>query len=377
MIYPKNQKEEKEKSILLGLVELYVMTGKPVGSKTLKERGFESISSATIRNYFTKLEKEGFLAQKHTSGGRVPTTLAYKFYAEYHRGVAGIKEGDFEAIRNGLDKETSEIVRYLQDASHLLSDLTQGAIFLSSPRFDRDLVSSVKLMAIDSKRYLCVLVTDFGLIHTEILHSPKKLSNFALKRIEKYFCFRITGLERPTLSIQEERIASDFYNEILLRHVIDYSNFSAEDVYKTGFSKLLHFFEFQDKTALLEGLSIFENLAYVKKLLKKCTESRELLFWIGDDLVRGNTQTSVIAVPYSIHGKPVGSVALLGPIRMPYPKIFGIMRAFSATLSDMLTRNLSKYKITYRLPQSKAIDKKTKNPIYLSQVQHLLLEDQS
>ena len=84
---PPKQKlrESREKAVLLGLVELYLLTGKPIGSNTLKENGFGHISSATIRNYFAKLEAQGMLKQQHSSGGRTPTPLAYKFYANHYR----------------------------------------------------------------------------------------------------------------------------------------------------------------------------------------------------------------------------------------------------------------------------------------------------
>lgn len=377
MVPKRKQREERERIVLLGLVDLYLRTGNPVGSNTLKENGFDQISSATIRNYFAKLETQGFLRQQHTSGGRVPTALAYKFYAEHHINASDVDPKDVEILTKGLDQDTREIARFLQHASELLSQLSQSAIFLSSPRFDQDLILSVKLVSIDTHRYLCVLVTDFGLVHTEILYSPKKLSGFALKRIENYFKFRMTGLERPKLNKQEEEIASQFYNEISLRHIVDYSNFSAEDIYKTGFSKLLQFPEFRDATVLATGLSLFEDTAYMRHLLQECTDFGDLRFWIGNDMARPSAHTSIIAVPYFIHGKPVGSIALLGPTRMPYPKMFGLMKAFSAILSKTLTRNLYKYKITYRKPRAREIDMQNESPIYLSQAEHLLLEDQS
>jgi len=374
---PKRKKrEERELTVLLGLVELHLLTGKPIGSNTLKENGFDHISSATIRNYFAKLEEQGYLRQQHTSGGRVPTTEAYKLYASHHQDAEEVSPKDGEFLKKELRQETREVARYLQHASEVLSELTHSAIFLSAPRFDQDLILTVKLVSIDSKRYLCVLVTDFGLIRTEILYSPKKLSSFALKRIENYFYYRMTGLDQPKLGKEEETIASQFYNEILLRHIVDYSNFSAEDVYKTGFSKLLAFSEFRDAGILATGLSFFEDTAYMRKLLQVCTEKNALRFWIGDDLGPGGAHTSVIAIPYTIHGKPVGAVALLGPARMPYQKLFGLVRLFSTIISETLTKSLNKHKITYRKPRSKEIGFQAETPYYTNQADHLLLEDQ-
>ena len=225
MASKRNQREERENAVLIGLVELYLLTGKPIGSNTLKENGFDHISAATIRNYFAKLETQGFLKQQHSSGGRIPTAEAYKFYAKHSLDSTEIDPTDLQLLKKELSQDTREIAGYLQNASELLSNLTQSAIFLSSPRFDQDLITDVKLMNIDAKRCLCLMITDFGLVHSEILYTPKKLSNFCLKRIETYFHFRMTGLDRPKLSKQEEDIAAQFYNEILLRYIVDYSNF--------------------------------------------------------------------------------------------------------------------------------------------------------
>jgi len=383
MISKKNLRKNREKDILLALVELYLLMGKPIGSNTLKENRFDHISSATIRNYLAKLEAQKMVKQQHSSGGRIPTSLAYKFYANHYINYREIDPHDLTAIKKELNKDSKEITSYLQNASELLSTLTQGAIFLSSPRFDQDLITEIKLVQIDSKKYLCVLITSFGLVHTEILYLSNKftkLSTFSLKRIEAYFQFRITGLDRPQLTKQEEEVAVKFYNEILLRHIVNYSSFSREDVYKTGFSTLIRFSEFRDTAVLATGLSIFENTEYMRTLLHNCMKSESLKFWIGNDLDYSCVATpysTIVAVPYFIHGKSVGAVAFLGPIRISYPKIFGIMRRFSEILSEMVTQNLYKHKITYRQPIRKQVDMQTDSSKILTQEEKLQLEDQS
>src|SRR3989344_4935062 len=102
-------KTDREQAVLLGLIELYLKTGKPIGSHTLQENGFESLSSATIRNYFSKMETQGYLKQQHTSGGRIPTEKALRLYADtYHdRGV--IEKEQEEVLERALKKETKEI----------------------------------------------------------------------------------------------------------------------------------------------------------------------------------------------------------------------------------------------------------------------------
>lgn len=371
-------KDERERLVLLGLVELYLETGKPIGSNTLQQNGFDALSSATIRNYFAKLEEAGYLKQQHSSGGRIPTSLAYKLYADAHRTSSTLEDKEKKVLSSNLSKISREIAAYLQQAGEIISDSTRCAVFLSSPRFDQDFVLDVKLLGIDQSRCLCILITDFGLIHTETLYySEKKLSSFSLKRIESYFRWRITGLDKPeSLSPEEERQAVLFYNEIMLRHIVTYGNFSAEDIYKTGFSKLLSYSDFNDASMLAGGLSLFENPTCLRTLLKSATEQNQLSVWIGDDLQqisKSHSACSVIAIPYRINQTIVGAIGILGPHRIPYRKLFGILQSASDAISETLTKSVYKFKISFRQPETSRIGAKN----FDAHATCLLLEDKT
>lgn len=377
----KPARDERERLVLLGLVELYLQTGKPVGSNTLRENGFESLSSATIRNYFSKLEEGGFLRQQHSSGGRIPTQLAYKIYADACSASEGTAFADKEArqiIRQKLVSEQREVAGYLQKAAENISEMSRCAVFLSAPRFDQDFLLDAKFLGIDNYRVLCALTTDFGLIHTEILHTDKKLSSFSLKRIEGYFHARLTKQPRPVLTHDEEKIAEKFYHEIMMRRIASYANFSAEDVYKTGFSQLLNYPDFSDAPVLAAGLSLFENTERLRALLQECCKKRDMSCWIGEDLanfVSAAGSCSVIAAPYSIGQNIVGAVALLGPNRIPYRQLFGLMQMAGEAISETLTKSLYKFKITYREPSTSLFGAQKGQPILIGETQCYLLED--
>jgi heat-inducible transcriptional repressor len=376
----KPAKDQRERQVLLGLVDLYLQTGKPIGSNTLKESGFNNLSSATIRNYFSKLEESGYLKQQHSSGGRIPTHLAYKLYAESYLESAGIDEKMYKHLSRYLFQETREIAGYLQQAAETLSEHSGCAVFLSSPRFDQDFVLDIKLVGIDHSRCLCILITDFGLVRTEIFFTDKKLSNFSLKRIEAYFRWRMTGIDKPVLSDVEEMTASRFYNELMLRHIVGYANFTSEDIYKTGFSKLLNYPDFNDATALAHGLSLFENHSSLRSLIHECCKKEQLSCWIGDDLYSLTSSVpscSVIAIPYQINQVVVGAFALLGPNRIPYRTLFSLLKTTSNMISENLTKSLFKFKITFRQPKPYAVDFKHDPAHFLDQTRCLLLEDKS
>lgn len=347
-------KHDRERKVLLGLVDYYIHTGRPVGSNTLKEAGFGELSSATIRNYFANLEENGYLTQPHASGGRLPTNLAYRTYAQSYidSELLEIKENPFNALRTF---ESREIGTLLQESAEILSRSTHCAVFMSSPRFDHDFVIDLKLVPLDAKRCLCVLVTDFGLVQTEILQTPIKLSAFAVKRIEGYFHWRLTGHNKPeNLEPEEEALGQNFYNELMVRYIVGYSNFIDEEIYRTGFSKLLSYPDFQDAGILASSLALFENAHSMRLLLRDCASNDHLKFWIGDDLIPFATTTpncSVIAIPYYIARKAVGAMGILSPTRIAYRTLFSYLRLFSETVSEALTRNTYKFKITFRQPQ--------------------------
>jgi len=378
MVQKKPSRQEREKLILLGLVNLYLQTGKPIGSNTLKENGFKNVSSATIRNYFTKLEELGYLHQQHASGGRIPTDLAYKLYAHTYADEIKISKDHEEYLKQELFQETKEIGRYLQNACEALAKLTNSAVVLSSPRFDQDFITSTKLIAIDDHRCLCIIVTNFGFVHTEILYSSIPISKLCLTRMEAYFHYRLTGLDKPILEDGEESTALQFYNEIFLRHIASYTHFTTEDLYKTGFSKLLHYPEFHETKALANSLALFENDGNLRMLLHDCLQSETLRFWIGEDLLPYTPSpivSSLIAIPYFIHNKPIGTIAILGPTRLPYRKVFGLLRNFSIHLSECLTKSLFTFTISYREPQAQTISYKNKKNFFQGNP-YLLLEDQ-
>lgn len=371
LIGKKSAKQEREHKVLLGLIEYYLTTGKPVGSNTLKEAGFEDLSSATIRNYFSKLEEAGYLAQQHASGGRVPTERAFRLYAQEHLDDAVPLEEP--SLKNLRSVETREIAAYLQRAAEILSTLSNSAVFLSAPRFDQDYISSLKLLPIDPTRCLCAIITDFGVVKTEVLPTERKMSAFMVKRLESYFNWRLTGNDRPSnMELEEEQLAQKYYNEMLMRYIVGNVSSATEEVYRTGFSKLLSYPELHHPTTLASSLALFENAHSMRLLLKECSKVNQLKFWMGDDLSSYCDEIpacALLAIPYTIGQQTAGAVGLMGPLRMPYRHFFSLLRAFSESISTALTRSIYKFKITFQQPQMGSPS------LMKTQSQLMLLED--
>lgn len=368
-------KSEREEAILFGLVKLYLKSGQPIGSNTLKESEFDSLSSATIRNYFAKLEMGGYLEQVHSSGGRIPTPKALKAYALNMSETRALSDEEELILNAPFTSETKEVVALLHEAIDALSELTKTPVVISSPRFDQDQIQDVQLVKLDDRRLLAVIVTQFGLVHTETLIVQAPLSHHALKRIESHVRATFLNLEEFELDEEEEALAKHLTHELFLRHIARYAHFTSNDIYKTGFAKLLSYPELQDATALAGSLSLFESSHLMGQLLGDCMKSGELTLLIGEEdlapYVTTPKTTAVIAIPYAIQGKIAGCIALLGPTRLDYPKHFSLLRAFSETLSQILTKSTSAFKITFRQPKQGFVDIKTDDKTV-----ELYLEDQ-
>ena len=351
----KSSKHEREREVLLRLVSYYIRTGKPVGSETLKEVEFPQLSSATIRNYFQNLEADGFLMQHHTSSGRFPTAKAFRLYARVMLDMMTLKKGKASDLIQTIEvpQDIREVALVMQDLCENVAERSGCACFLSSPRFDQDFVVDIKLVAFETGRCLSILLTNFGAIHTEVLNAPRKLSQHDIKKFESYFHSRLSNgtLEPEPLTSEEFELAQRFYQESMARYLVNYSNFSQEEVLRAGFSKMLRYPEFHEVESLASSLSLFENDQALMALIRDTMRSRRLKFWIGEDLFSFLSSApicSVVAIPYQIGPKFVGALGLIGPMRMPYLELFQLLTQAREALSKYLTDNLYKHKIGFR-----------------------------
>lgn len=341
----KTKKREREERVLLGLVELFIETGRPVGSQTLQECGFEDLSSATIRNYFARLEEEGFLAQQHASGGRIPTEKAFRLYA------ANAAENIH--VHASSIQEVKEIASFLDRVAEKLSQETGCAAVISAPRFDHDFIKDVRLVSISQDRVLVVLITEFGLVKTEILLLAQ--DHIDLSHIENYFLWRLQNQDNlpPQLTHEEEEAAAALYHEIMVRYLVGYSHFTKLDLHKKGFSSLLAYPECSDPLTLAHILGLFEHEGALLTLIGESLKKASLTYFIGSDLNRffpGSEMTSFVVMPYMLQQKTVGAIALLGPLRVDYQKLFTHISQAASEVGQTLTKSLYTFKLAFREP---------------------------
>ena len=352
---------EKERKVLHSLIELYLKTGKPVGSQTLQEEVCADISSATIRNYFAALETEGYLKQQHLSGGRIPQAKAFLDYAHfcYDRLLEGpLPAVDALPVSDSIS--SNEVVSFLQQAGDRLSQKVSMAVAVSAPRFDHDAITDITFVFLDVQRALAVITTEFGLVHTVLLYSQQPLSHAFLRKADRFARSRLfrENLEPDLFEGDELEQVRKLYQEAMASYFVSYSSVSQEDLWRTGFSRLLKRPEFEEAQAISAPLSLFENENVLRGFSRDAMRANGPRFWVGDELspyAVGEPNCAVIAAPYHVGTHPVGALMVVGSMRVLYYDLFCFVTRAAEQISSVLTNCLLHHRMTYRVPEAQAI----------------------
>jgi len=346
----------REKQVLISLVEYYLATGKPVGSHALQEACCSELSSATIRNYCVSLEQQGYLKQQHASGGRIPLSKAFYEYAQFC--LESIEDSSEPA--SFLSQETLEaqgVVSFLQRSTDECSRALCAAVAISSPRFDHDMVSDLRFVFLDVRRTLCVVMTEFGLVHTEVIASEFELSQALLRKADRFAHSRLfrEELEHDFLVDKELDAVKALYQEAIASYFVSYSSVSQEDVWKAGFSRLLQRPEFEDSEAFSSALGLFEDTGALRGFMRRAMTGSQLQFWMGEELRRYTTKEPncvLAAHPYFVGERAVGAIIVIVPTRVQYKDLFETLKGAAQQISAMLTTCLMHSRISYRMPNS-------------------------
>ena len=376
------RRKDREHRVLICLIEHYLETGKPVGSHALQESDCSDISSATIRNYFVSLEQEGYLKQQHTSGGRVPLPKAFAEYAKHCLDAVG---KETPSLKPPLDLreevETNDVIALLQQTAESLSQKAQAAVAISAPRFDHDMVAELRFIFIDVQRVLALIMTEFGLVHTYVIPCRFPVTHALLKKADRFARSRLFQEEVEPALFEEDELdyVRALYQEALASYFVSYSNVSQEDVWKSGFSRLLHCSDVDDAETLSSSFALFENTNALRGYMREAMRSGQIKVWIGEDLfshLSGEASCALMAVPYFVGARAVGALLVVSSMRLFYKEMFRLLRDSSHQLSTLLTKTLMHHRISYRSPESHAVLTKEAQKLVLDFSKNPQLEHQ-
>lgn len=339
----------RQKLILNAVIEDYVQSAEPVGSRTLSKHDEIQFSAATIRNDMSDLEEMGFLDQPHTSAGRIPSQKGYRFYVDNLLQVTSPDaQPDFttlQTLRDVFQSRIVEVERVIQQTSHVLSNLTNQTAIVLGPQVFQEKVRRIDLIPLGSGRAVAILVTDSGHVEDRQVKLAEDLPMDELAAIVQALNEKLVGVPLAKLKSRMYREiaarladtvgryedALEWLDDLLSAHLGD------ERVYIGGASNILNQPEFQDVEKVKPLLSLLET-STTAGLVLGGDETAGVQVRIGQENEVASLQDcTVISATYSVSGSIVGRIGILGPTRMNYARIIQILDYTSRTLTKILT----------------------------------------
>jgi heat-inducible transcriptional repressor len=318
----------REREILTAIVETYISTGEPVGSRTLTRSNRESLSAASIRNVMADLADAGFLEQPHTSAGRVPTTKAYRYYVKQLTGEARLSPADENLIQGNL-QGLQDVQEFMERTSHVLSLISHGVgVTITPGPGQHNALEHVYFQRLGDKKVLAVVVVRNGLVRDRVLRLTNDLPVADLDAAAAYINQNFRGWEMESLRneiakrVQQERSEYDR----LMRSVEQLYSQGAltteggsQAVYVEGASNLV--ITEQDKERLRQLLATLEEKQRVVDLLSAYLDVRQeaVRVVVGlEDAMPHLNNFVLIGTPARVGDEVMGSLAVIGPTRMDY-----------------------------------------------------------
>ncbi|MFW6720306.1 heat-inducible transcriptional repressor HrcA [Streptomyces aculeolatus] len=338
---------ERRLEVLRAIVQDYVGTEEPVGSKALTERHHLGVSPATVRNDMAALEDEGFIAQPHTSAGRIPTDKGYRLFVDKLADVKPLSSAERRAIQNflsgavDLDDVVGRTVR-------LLAQLTRQVAVVQYPSLTRSTVRHVELLQLAPARVMLVLITDTGRVEQRMIDCPAPFSEDSLADLRARLNSRVVGrrfgdVPRLVADLAESFPADDRGTvqtvlSVLLETLVE----ETEERLMIGGTANLTRFDHDFPLTIRPVLEALEEQVVLLRLLGEAKEPGVMVRIGHENDHEGLTSTSVVSVGYGSGGdtgEAVAKLGVVGPTRMDYPGTMGAVRAVARYVGQILAES--------------------------------------
>ncbi|WP_329383082.1 heat-inducible transcriptional repressor HrcA [Anaerofustis butyriciformans] len=339
--------EDRKFIILNAIIHDYIKTAEPVGSRTLEKKYKLGVSSATIRNEMSDLEDMGLLIKPHTSAGRIPSTTAYRLYVDNFMKKNALDEKIRDVVKAEYENYMFELNKTIEQTLNILTKMTNYTSLVMAPRLSSLNVKDVKLVYIEEKRVMIIVVTKEGLIkNAEIrlkdsvtLEQLEKINNFLISIIRNRPAnevIELLGKAIDGLSEDENRILSEIMP--VFRSLVEKAHSSK--IYSKGVSKILNYPEFENLEKAKHFIdSVNSKDKLENAILSAVDDDKDIHIVIGNEnKVEDFSDCSIITADYKLNGKTIGTIGVIGPTRMNYDYAISTLDV----LSDELTKHISK-----------------------------------
>jgi len=330
--------------LLKSLVDIYISDGQPVGSKTLAESSGLDVSSATIRNVMSQLDKLGLVHAPHTSAGRIPTEMGYRFFIDSLMEMQPLTADRLGTINQELNANQSTD-SLINTASTLLSDFTEMAGIVTIPKRSQLMLRQIEFLPLPGKRILAILVINEKEVENRVIQTDREytqeelitLSNiinsqYAGKDIFSVRTSLVETLHQASNNLDHQmKLAADITNQVLK------DDDSGSDFVMQGKTKLLNFSELEETGKLQQMFQTFNNTRDMLNILDRCIDADGVKVYVGRESgVDGLGNCSLITAPYQADGEVLGVLGVVGPTRMNYKNVIPVVEITAKLLGQAL-----------------------------------------
>lgn len=329
---------ERQRAILKLIVQEYVNSGRPVGSKTLTERYAVGVSSATIRNEMASLEEAGMVLQPHTSGGRVPTDQGYRYYVHHLMGAPELSSGDQIMIRHQFRQVEFQLDQWVDFAASVLAETAGNISIVSAPRTVTARLRHFELISLQSRLAMLILVTQESAVRQMMLHLPADTEQTVLRGLSDDLVPVLRGKSAHEIALL------DLATPPLTRYVLDQiglgllglDSVERTQIRHSGIENILGQPEFAGGAAH-SVLDLLRGGSLLAAVLPQLSVSGDVQVFIGDENPAGALQQfGVVVATYGIDGEATGILGVLGPTRMSYSRSISSVRYMARLMSDLM-----------------------------------------
>lgn len=331
---------ERQHKILKAIIQNYLETGEPVGSRTLSKSTDLNLSSATIRNEMADLEDLGYIFQPHTSAGRIPSDKGYRLYVDM---LMEDKEQELDELKSVMLEKTDKVDRVLKQAAKVLAANTNYATMISAPVNRKNTLKFIQLSQVDEEQIVAVIVMNGNVIKNKIIEVEEPLSNENLLKLNMLLNTTLNGMSIEEINLgliarlkEQAGIHSKVISDVL-DAVSDIIHVDEDmEIYTSGATNIFKYPELSDKQSAQEILNAFEEKHQLAELVSETLSSDEnhgIQVYIGEEApVKTMKDCSVVTATYELGDGLTGTIGIIGPKRMDYEHVMKTLKTLQSEL---------------------------------------------
>ena len=341
----------RERTILDRLVNCFIDTGEPVGSRTLSKQGVD-LSAATVRNSMADLEEKGYLFQPHTSAGRVPTDKGYRVFVDTLMHQQQISEVDRQRLTSMVEEciRESNVESLIGQVSKVIADVSHQLGVGLTPRFQKGMFRSLEMVQLSESRLLLILTIQSGLVKTMVMEVDARIGSTDLESTRRVINERLSGLTIEDLltEVEERLMSSGEGSPKLLRMVCDHADslFEStheEDLHLVGTGNFFMQPDFADQQSRMAALiGMFEERTQMAEILSGRMSNDGVAITIGGENASPQLKDCSLLTSKYRFGNVTGVIGLMGPTRMAYSKMVPLLKYIAGLTETLLEEKIEK-----------------------------------